>query len=152
MSDPTPTPPAPAPIEWRHRAFVAVALTVAAAALYFGVKATETDGESSVSVNGRPDVVEHVIPRNGAEILRQTQIGIDLVSGYEGTLVVNGLEIPAAELRVVPEQNQVFFTPGEGATVEKLPPGVNCATAIVWKSSEGRGANDLSFQWCFDVT
>lgn len=144
--------PAPASSSWRYRMIMAAAVAVAVGALVLGVRATNTDGEATVLVNGRPGVVEHVYPRNGAEALRQAEIGIDLAGGYEGALALNGTPIPTEELRLVPEQNQVFFAPAEGRTFRTLPSGSSCVTATVWKSSEGRGANDLTYQWCFDVT
>jgi hypothetical protein len=136
----------------RYRAVVAVALLVAAAALFFGVRATNTDGDDSVAVRSRPDVVEHVYPPNGDQVLRQSEIGIDLAPGYEGTLIVNGQVIPEDELRRVPEQNQMFFQPGEGTTFPELPPGRSCAAAVVWRSSDGPGVADESFRWCFDAS
>ena len=139
------------PSSWRYRIAVTVALLVAAAALYAGVRATET-GDDAV-VNSRPDVVEQIIPRRDAEALSQSEIGIDLASGYEGGLILNGTAIPTDELRLVPEQNQVFFAPAPGGTFESLPSGQNCVTAVVWKSADGPGTtSDLSFSWCFDVT
>lgn len=154
MTDPSPADPAPAPrpVSWRYRAFVAVALLVAGAALVVAVQATRTDEDRPAVVNGRADVVEHVYPRNGAEVLRQVEIGIDLAPGHEGRLVVNGEAIPEDELRLVPEQNQVFFLPGPGKALETLPSGTTCVTATVWRSAEGRGTNDVSVRWCFDVT
>lgn len=151
---PVTRPPWPTgePSGWRYRAFVVVALAVAAGALFLGVRATETESDQPAAVNGRPEVVEHLYPRNGASVLRQVEIGIDLVGGYEGVLAVNDTAIPLDELRLVPEQNQVFFTPAEGKAVEELVPGTNCVTATVWKSSEGRGVADLAYRWCFAVT
>ena len=64
---------------------------------------------------------------------------------------MNGTDIPADELRVVREQN-LFFAPGSGRTFEALPSGKTCVTATVWRSSEGRGPNDKTIRWCFDVT
>jgi len=52
----------------------------------------------------------------------------------------------------VPEQNQIYFAPGPDKTFRALPSGTNCVTAVVWKSADGKGVDDLSFQWCFDVT
>lgn len=152
--DPAPRPsyPKPGPSSWRYRAFVVAAIALAAAALYAGVRATETESDRPATVNGRPDVVERLYPRNGAEVLRQVEIGIDLTGGYEGALTVNDTVIPTDELRLVPEQNQVFFLPGPGKAVERLPPGANCVTAVVWRSAEGRGVDDLSYRWCFDAT
>lgn len=151
---PTPEPSLPPrrPSSWRYRIGNSAAMVLAALALWAGLRATQTGEEDAAMVNGRPDVVEHLQPRNGAEALQQSEIGIDLTPGYEGGLILNGTAIPTDELRLVPEQNQVFFAPGPGRTFETLPSGTNCVTAIVWRSSEGRGSRDLSFQWCFDVT
>ena len=68
-----PAYPAPGtpPSSWRYRAFVAAALAVAAGALYLGVRATETESDDPITINGRPEVVEHLYPRNGAEVLRR---------------------------------------------------------------------------------
>jgi hypothetical protein len=153
--DDAPAPPALPPRQpssLRYRIVITIAMVAAALALWAGLRATQTGDEDRAMVNGRPDVVEHFQPRNGAEALQQSEIGIDLTPGYEGGLILNGTAIPTDELRLVPEQNQVFFAPGPGRTFETLPSGTNCVTAIVWRSSEGRGGRDLSFQWCFDVT
>ena len=65
-------------------------------------------------------IVERFIPKPNDEVLRQAELGIDLAPGYDGTLAVNGVDIPVEEQRRVPEQNEVFFTPGEGKAVEQL--------------------------------
>jgi hypothetical protein len=153
LTDPTADRPSAPPSSLRYRLAVTAALVVALVALIAGVRATQTGDDDSVLVNGRPDVIEHLIPRAGAEALQQAEVGIDLASGYEGALILNGTAIPTDELRLVEEQNQVFFAPGPDRTFEALPSGRTCVTAIVWKSSDGRGTPaDLSFQWCFDVT
>ncbi len=136
----------------RFRLLIAAMVTVAVAALYLGVRATDTGDKDPVTVSGRPDVVERLVPSEGDSVIRQAELGIDLAPGYEGTLVVNGVEIPADELRVVPEQNQVFFTPGDGKVVEQLNAGPNCVLAVVWRSAVGRGGGgDQSFSWCFEA-
>lgn len=153
--DPQPSqPPARAalPVSWRYRAFVAVALLVAVAALVAAYQATTDDDEGPTGSQGRPGVVERVVPRNGAEVLRQSEVGIDLVPGYEGTLEVGGVTIPPDELRLVPELNQVWFQPGDGKVLEALPLGRICVVATVWESARGRGPGDLRYTWCFDVT
>jgi hypothetical protein len=136
----------------QFRLAIAAMVIVAFTALYLGVRATDAGDADPVTVSGRPDVVEHLVPGAGDEVIGQAELGIDLAPGYDGTLVVNGVEIPAEELRLVPEQNQVFFTPAEGKVVERLNAGPNCAMAIVWKASAGRGtADDQSFSWCFEA-
>jgi hypothetical protein len=136
----------------RYRVFVAAALLVAAAAFTAAILATQTDDDPPVTVSGRPDVVEHVIPPDGAAVQRQAELGIDLAPGYEGRLVIDDLEIPEDQLRLVPEQNQVFFTAGEDKVIEELEAGRTCVTAIAWRSAVGRGVADQRIRWCFTVS
>ena len=138
--------------ETQFRLLIAAMVTLALLALYAGVRATDTGGDDPVTISGRPDVVERLIPGEGDEVIRQAELGIDLAPGYEASLTVNGVEIPTEQLRLVPEQNQVFFTPAEGKVVEQLHAGPNCATAVVWRSAAGPGtADDKSFTWCFEA-
>jgi hypothetical protein len=152
VNDSPPHRPAPRPSSLRYRLFVTAAIAVAFLALYIGIRATNTE-DDTVAVDGRADIVEQVIPKRGAEALQQAEVGIDLAPGYEGALSLNGTPIPDDELRLVPEQNQVFFAPGPDRSFETLPSGQNCVTALVWKSADGRGTpSDVTVQWCFDVT
>ena len=100
-----------------------VGLAVAAGAMALAIAPDQHRRRRPGAVASRPDVVERLIPPNGARELRQSELGIDLAPGYEGTLVVNGIEIPDDQLRHVPAQNQVFFTPGEGKAIEELDGG-----------------------------
>ena len=152
MTAPDPRPRRPPMSANRYRALVAIAIAAAGVALYLGVRATDTDGEDRVAVQSGPDLVEHVYPRNGDRVLRQSEIGIDLAPGHEATLIVNGQPIPDDELRRVPEQNQVFFQPGEGTTFPELPAGRTCVAALVWRSAAGRGVDDQTVRWCFEAS
>jgi hypothetical protein len=136
----------------RYRALVAVAVAAALLAIVLGVRATQTGSQDPVSVSGRPEVIEHLIPGAGDEVVQQFQVGIDLAPGYEGALTINGVAIPDDELRIVKQQNQVFFQPGEGKVITELRAGPNCVEATVWRSALGRGADDESFQWCFEAS
>jgi hypothetical protein len=144
--------PGRSPADLRYRVFVAVALVVAAGAMWVAYSSTNTDQEDPAAVSAAPNVVEHLVPPSGSEQLRQSEIGIDLAAGYEAELLVDGVPIPRDELRLVPEQNQVFFTPGEGKVIEELPGGTTCVVAIAWQSAVGRGPQDEPFRWCFEVT
>lgn len=151
-----PAPPSDTPrprSSLRYQLTIAAAIAVAFGALIIGIRATETDEPGVARTSGRPDVIEQVSPRANAEALQQQEIGIDLAAGYEGALILNGTTIPTEQLRLVPEQNQVFFAPGPDRAFVALPSGRNCVTAIVWRSATGRGsASDLTFSWCFNVT
>src|SRR3546814_19645482 len=98
----------------RYRARIAIAIVTAVGALVLGVRATNTGGEDNVTISSRPDMVEHVYPPNGDQVLRQSEIGVDLGPGYEGDLVVNGQPIPEEELRRVPEPKPVIYLPRKG--------------------------------------
>jgi hypothetical protein len=133
----------------RYRLLLAVLVIAAAVALFVSIRTTDT-GEPGDPAS---DAVERYIPRSGDEVLRQAELGIDLAPGYDGTLSVNGVDIPVEDQRRVPEQNEVFFTPGDGKAVERLVAGQNCVTAVVWKASIGRGTSrDETFTWCFEAT
>ena len=96
--------------------------------------------------------VEVLVPRQGAQVLRQSEIGIDLAPEWTGVLQINGIEIPEDQLRRVPAQNQVFFTPGSGKEIEELPAGVVQAVAVIWRPVAGETRDDAdTVRWTFQV-
>jgi hypothetical protein len=94
--------------------------------------------------------IERLIPTPGSKVLQQETIGIDLAPGYEGSLALNGTPIPDDQLTLVPQLNQVLFTPGPGKDHETLPSGQNCLVATYWPATAGR-AESTSHSWCFSV-
>ena len=134
----------------RYRILVGAILGLAVVALVVGILVTDTDQTDDT---GSSDIVERFIPKPDDEVVRPAELGIDLAPGYDGTIAVNGVAIPEEDQRRVPEQNEVFFTPGDGKAVERLNAGPNCATATVWRAADGPGtANDRTFTWCFEAT
>ena len=100
---------------------------------------------------GEAEIVERFYPTEGAEILQQQQIGVDLGDRYEATsLSLQGRSLPETELVRRNELNQVFFQPGEGLTFEELPPGPVCAQAEVALVATGEPVRTV--EWCFEVT
>ena len=141
----------PPPMSQRRYRFVVGGLVLAAVvAAVVGFLVTDTDQPDQAS---QSDIVERFVPKPNDEVVRQFELGVDLAPGYDGTLTVNGVEIPVEEQRRVPEQNEVYFTPGDGKAVEQLNAGPNCVAATVWKAADGPGtANDQTFTWCFEAT
>jgi hypothetical protein len=135
----------------RFRLLVAAGIVVAATMIFIAVEITDTDPEAATRA-AAPNKIEHVIPVAGSSVLRQSEIGIDLAPGYDADLTIDGIPIPRDELRQVPQQGQLFFTPGKGKAIEELEAGDTCVDATIWKSSEGKGVNDTPVQWCFTVT
>lgn len=94
------------------------------------------------------EVIEGVFPNNNDEVLAQSTVSIDLIQGYTAELTINGVKIPEAELRRVDALSQVEFQPGEGKTLERLAPDLNCVNALYWPVAQGR-SQARSYRWCF---
>jgi hypothetical protein len=119
-----------------------------------------------------PDEIENMSPANNEKVLRQSEIRIDFIEGYEGALVVNGIEIPTTrldELQVGGKQPKpgeqvdlpptaiydpgnftLTFLPQEGAPVERLEQGKHAARVFFWKITETRDKAQ-SYTWEFTV-
>ncbi|CAN5720487.1 hypothetical protein BH20ACT1_BH20ACT1_01400 [soil metagenome] len=96
--------------------------------------------------------VEQLVPPQAAQVLRQSEIGIDLAPEWTGVLQINGIEIPEDQLRRVPAQNQVFFTPGPGREIEELPAGQVDVVALIWRPVAGESRDDAeTVRWTFSV-
>ena len=139
------------PYSTRFRVIAALVFAVAVALLVIAVIGLDEGNEDPVLQGGDRAVVENLIPRRNAQVPQQSSVGIDLVTGWDGTLVVDGIEIPRDQLVLTPEIGLIEFMPGPGKAVEELASGENCITAIIWRVSDGRGVDDRTIPWCFDV-
>jgi hypothetical protein len=136
----------------RFKLLAAVMLTVAFGALVLAYqRVSDDDGDPIVRSGGTDAFVEALLPARDSQVVQQTTVGIDLASGWDGTLVVDGREIPPDQLVRRPELNRVEFTPGEGKMVSALPAGRQCVQAIVWETRVGRAGGSRDVRWCFDV-
>jgi hypothetical protein len=127
----------------------------------------------SSSVTGRealdlPDQIESVDPiRGSVRVPAQSKVFVDLLPGYTGVLVIDGLEIETVDLGSinVPAGQQVTlpnatiyeggnatltYTPAEGAPIEEFTQGRHQAMVIYWKIIDGRGSA-RSYSWDFNV-
>jgi hypothetical protein len=107
-------------------------------------------GEDSDNDQAGDAAIEQFIPAEGAQLVQQAPIGIDLAPGYSGTLALNGVAIPEDELDTTPALNLVRFTPGPGKQVERYDEGPNCVLATFWLISDGPGVATSRY-WCFTV-
>jgi hypothetical protein len=115
----------------------------------------------SASIKGEPEsatltdaAVEQLIPANDTPTaLRQAEIGIVLVPGWDADLVINGIDIPEDEERQNGPPNQVSFSPGKGKVIESLPPGVVQVTAVIWRPVDGQTheVGSRAVRWTFRV-
>jgi hypothetical protein len=123
-----------------------------------GVEITGDEGllpardEDAGDVPSEDELVEQTIPSEGAEILQQQQIGIDLGSAYRvEAFYVEGTLLAENDLTRREELNQVFFQPGDGTPFEVLPAGRVCARVDVARIAD-RADIVRSVEWCFEVT
>jgi hypothetical protein len=129
----------------------------------------------SSSVTGRealdlPDKIESIDPiRGSVRVPAQSKVFVDLLPGYTGVLVIDGLEIESVsldELNVNAKPGQqvtlpnttiyepgnatLTFTPTEGAPIEEFTQGRHQVSVIYWKITDGRSAA-RSYTWEFNV-
>lgn len=118
-----------------------------------------------------PDTIESVSPADGAsQVPQQSGFVVDLVTGYEGTLTIDDVELPVARLDELggvdrepgeqidvppvavyePGNATLTFTPSDAALITSLDSGSHRATVTYWKTEEGRD-EARSFSWEFTV-
>jgi hypothetical protein len=141
------------PYSTRFKVIAVIVLALAIAAFVAAYLVTSDEGDDALGTSGDAignKIVEQRIPAPGSQVPQQSTVGIDLLSGWEGTLQLNDVEIPMDQLKLTPELARIEFTPGDGKVVGELQAGLNCVNAIVWPISEGRDAA-REIPWCFTV-
>jgi hypothetical protein len=133
------------------------------------------------SVTGRkalalPATIENIDPVRGAvRVPSQTEVFVDLQSGYTGVLVIDGVELqtvdpndpndPLAPAAPVPGQQVTLppttiyergnatltFVPTKGARIESFTQGNHTATVIFWKIVGGSRLRASTYTWTFSV-
>lgn len=122
----------------------------------------------------RPEAIESVQPvENAIQVLQQDQIIVDLQAGFEGRLVVDGVELPTTVIgqsdvdpneQPAPGQqidlpitavfdpgNAVLsFQPVEGAPIERFTEGEHEVTVFFWRIEDGP-QQARAYTWTFDV-
>jgi hypothetical protein len=96
-----------------------------------------------------PDAVDGYSPADGATVLRQTQLVIDLKPGYDIDLRVDGVPIPDSELDAVEETGRFVWIPGPGKTFEEWVPGFR-AIQVTWDRTSGL-PDPGELRWTFRV-
>lgn len=95
-------------------------------------------------------IIESLTPADKSKVLQQSEVAIDLQSGWDASLTINGRLIPDDQLSKVLPQGRVGFLPGPGKELEYLQAGPNCATATYWPLSNPQ--QKFSKTWCFTAT
>jgi hypothetical protein len=140
-------PSGKSPLVTPYRVVVSVLLAFAVAAMYVAFTSFQDPQPDIINAQN----VVAVRPEIGGTALRQTRIYAKLKPGFVGSLVVNGVEIPADEVDHLEGANTVGFLPGPGTSTGALEAGENCALVFYWPAEESR-ATAQSYKWCWKVT
>lgn len=133
-----------------RRIIIAVLLLGAVAGIFFTGRMAVTGFEDTSGT--LPESVDRLIPPAGAEVLRQSQVGIDVADGFDAYLQINGVEVRSAEDGLIKDLGTglVLFQPGPETPVEELNTNQNCIVAFVYEQIEGPStAQPVS--WCFQA-
>ena len=153
----------------RQNLFVSVGLAVGLTLIVMGFQA----GTTGRDAQRLPDVIESINPGPGDEVLRQSQVFVDFVDGYEAVLVIDGIELPVTRLDELtdasgktpkpgqqvdipptaiydPGNYTISFVPQEGAPIEEFSQGIHKGSVIYWKVTDGRDKS-VSFSWEFEA-
>lgn len=134
-----------------RRVVILVAIVGSLVGLFFTGRAAQTGlGSTSAAL---PANVDRLIPASGAEVPRQSQVGIDVADGYDAYLIINGTEVRGEADGLIRDLGTglVLFQPGDGKVLEGLNGGRNCIVAMVWKQLDGP-TTAAPVSWCFDAT
>ncbi len=123
------------------------------------------------AAQGLPDTIESINPvRNAVQVPSQSELFVDLLPGYTGVFVVDGLELVTTNLdslgqgqaepgQQIPVPHTTIYEPGnatltfqptKGAAIETFTQGSHTVTVLYWKVIEGR-SHAISFTWTFNV-
>ena len=150
----------------RSRLFVSVGISIGVVLIAFGFASGITGDEAREF----PASIERMSPADGDRVLRQSQVIIDFVVGYEASLNIDGIELPVTRLDELttggaqpapgaqvelpatavfdPGNNVLSFQPQDGALIESFAQGEHVATVRYWKILEGP-AKSRTYQWRF---
>jgi len=141
-----------------------IAVCIVAMGYALAIAVTGDEGE------GLPVAIEKIDPlRSATQVPAQTQVIVDLLPGYTGRLVIDGLELETVNLdelrsQVKPGQQvtvpptTVFepgnatltFDPSADSSIPKFEQGEHLVEVIYWKIVDGP-ERARSFSWTFVV-
>lgn len=150
----------------RVRLLASIGIAFGLALIAFGFAGGLTGDEARTF----PPAIERMSPADGDRVLRQAQVIVDFVTGYEATLNIDGIDIPVTRLDELtssgampapgaqvelpatavfdPGNNVLSFQPQESALIESFAQGEHVATVRYWKILEGE-AKARTYQWRF---
>ena len=152
--------------QWPHL-FASLAIAICLFAMAWAAASAIT-GRDALNL---PDTIEQIDPVPAAvRVPAQTSVFVDLLAGYTGVLIIDGLELetvniedlqdkgnkPGAQITLPPTtiyepgNATLSFDPSDESTIKEFSQGEHIVKVIYWKVIEGRGSA-RSFTWTFNV-
>ena len=151
-----------------QRLITSIGVGIGLTMIFFGFRVSQTGRDES----GLPDAIERMSPANGDRVLRQSQIIVDFVEGYESVLFIDGVEIPMTRLDELTSSGQqatpgaqvelpatavfdpgnfiISFQPQVGAVIEEFTQGEHEGKVRYWRIEDGREKSRV-YIWKFDT-
>lgn len=150
----------------RKLLLASLAIAVGVVLVGFGIVRSVTGDEATKL----PESIEEIAPvPDAVQVPQQTQVMVDLDSGFTGRLIIDDITLETVALGegsidVAPGQQidlgpgvvyepgnaTLTFTPGSGAPIEVFAPGTHLATVIYWDVELGED-HARSHSWTFHV-
>lgn len=83
-----------------------------------------------------PREIERIIPGDGAAILRQDSVGVDLEATYQCNLQIDGIQIPPDQLTGTDEVGECLYRPGPDQEIEEFTPGRHDVLVTFWPATD----------------
>ncbi len=117
---------------------------------------------------GLPAEIEEISPlRAASQVPAQTQVFVDLQTGFTGVLVIDDLELPTVNINEVkspagqqvklppvtifePGNSTLTFDPSPQSAITEFSQGEHIVKVIFWKLIDGR-SRARSYTWTFTV-
>lgn len=152
-------------IDWKL-ALAALPISIGLVLIGFGLLRSVSGDD----VTNLPDAIEGITPTPDAvQVLAQTNVIVDLAEGYEGRLIVDGLQFetqamedlianpePGTQVDIPPgvvfeRGNAVLtFTPGPDIAIERFSEGSHTVQVVYWRTEIGE-SDARSYTWVFNI-
>lgn len=150
----------------RQMLLVSIGVAVGLASIGFGLSTGQTGRDAS----GLPSAIQSISPGNGDKSLRQSQIIVDFIDGYNAVLTIDGIELPTVRLDELtangiapkpgaqvelpptavfdPGNYIISYQPQEGAPINEFKQGEHTASVRYWLFTEGETGARI-YNWKF---
>lgn len=152
-------------IDWKL-ALAALPISIGLALIGFGLLRSVSGDD----VTNLPDAIEGITPTPDAvQVLAQTNVIVDLAEGYEGRLIVDGVQFETQAMEdlianpepgtqvdipagvVFERGNAVLtFTPGPDIEIKRFSEGSHTVQVIYWRTEIGE-SDARSYTWVFNI-